>query len=265
MNIFSIGSGYQQTEYYFPTCINPCPLYATFMTVSKFIGIILLTLSLSDCSQMGNSKNLAKLKDLSEKTGIEMIVIDEAEKITKTDASRFVRSLMLSSFIDDPIQSTIRQETPKTKTVELPGVSFLVEHSVIETIVDTLNKKFGYRQYLAFISNDDTRNDKKQTVTIVHSTDKYNILRLQQTSGGSYLFSTDSLIEKLQIFEKKYPFHFIGVGDDWLLIKTDDTPKDWIDLSNEVLKVRPLEDEVSIDEYTETIKNSNGRISMWWD
>ena len=73
---------------------------------------------------MDNSKNLARLKDLSEKTGIEMIVIDEAEKITKTAATRFVRSIMLSSYIDDPIQSTIRQETPKCKTVELPGISF---------------------------------------------------------------------------------------------------------------------------------------------
>jgi hypothetical protein len=138
------------------------------MTVSKLLTIILLAFSLSACSQMDNSKNLARLKDLSEKTGIEMIVIDEAEKITKTDASRFVKSLMLSSYIDDPIQSTIRQETPKAKTVELPGISFLVEHSAIETIVGTLNKKFAYRKCFAFISNDDTRNDKKQTVSIIH-------------------------------------------------------------------------------------------------
>jgi hypothetical protein len=235
------------------------------MTVSKLLTIILLAFSLSACSQMDNSKNLARLKDLSEKTGIEMIVIDEAEKITKTDASRFVKSLMLSSYIDDPIQSTIRQETPKAKTVELPGISFLVEHSAIETIVGTLNKKFAYRKCFAFISNDDTRNDKKQTVSIIHSADKYNILRLQQTSGGSYLFSTDSLIEKLRTFEKKYPFDFIGVGDDWLLIKTIETPKDWTDFAKQVLKVCPSEYEVNIDEYAESIKNSSGRVSMWWD
>jgi hypothetical protein len=235
------------------------------MTVSKLLTIILLAFSLSACSQMDNSKNLARLKDLSEKTGIEMIVIDEAEKITKTDASRFVKSLMLSSYIDDPIQSTIRQETPKAKTVELPGISFLVEHSAIETIVGTLNKKFAYRKCFAFISNDDTRNDKKQTVSIIHSADKYNILRLQQTSGGSYLFSTDSLIEKLRTFEKKYPFDFIGVGGDWLLIKTNETPKDWTDFAKQVLKVCPSEYEVNIDEYAESIKNSSGRVSMWWD
>jgi hypothetical protein len=244
---------------------NAFTLYATFMTISKLLTIFFLTLSISGCSQMDNSKNLARLKDLSEKTGIEMIVIDEAEKITMTEATRFVRSLMLSSYIDDPIHSTIRQESPKGKTVELPGVSFLVEHNIIETIVDSLNKKFAYRQCLAFISNDDTRNDRKQTVSIIHSADKYNALRLQQTSGGSYLFSTDSLIEKLQAFEKKYSFHFIGVGDDWLLIKTNDMPKNWTDFAKEVLKVCPTEDEVNIDEYAEAIKNANGKVSMWWD
>ena len=214
---------------------------------------------------MDSSQNLTRLKGLSEKTGIEMIVIEEAEEITKTEATRFLRSFMLSSYIDDPVQSATRQESPKAKTVELPGISFLVEHDLTEKLVDTLNKMFSYRQCLAFISDDRTRDDKKQTISIIHSSDKYNILRLQQTSGGSYLFSTDSLVEKLQAFEKKYPFHFIGVGNDWLLIKTDNTPKDWTDFAKEVLKVCPPEDEVNIDKYSDEIKDANGRVSMWWD
>lgn len=214
---------------------------------------------------MDKSQNLPRLKELSEKSGIEMIVIDEAEKITKTEATRFLRSLILSSYIDEPIQSTIRQQSPKGKTVELPGISFLVEHDLIEHLVDTLNKRFSYRQCLAFISDDRTRADKKQTISIIHTADKYNSIRLQQTSGGSYLFSTDSLIEKLQTFERKYPFHFIGVGADWLLIKTNDTPKDWTDFAKEVLKVCPTEEKMNIDKFAEEIKNSYGRVSMWWD
>ena len=214
---------------------------------------------------MDNSQNLIRLKELSEKSGIEMIVIDEAEKITNTKATRFLRSLILSSYIDDPIKSPIRQESPKGKTVELPGVSFLVEHDLIEKLVDTLNKKFAYRQCVAFISNDDTRNDKMQTISIIHSVDKYNSLRLQETSGGSYNFSTDSLVEKLQAFESKYPFHFIGVGDDWLLIKTNNIPIDWLDFAKEVLKICPIEDEIEINKYANDLKQSNGKVSMWWD
>jgi Domain of unknown function (DUF4253) len=214
---------------------------------------------------MDNSQNMPRIKELSEKTGIEMIVIDEAEKITNTEATRFLRWLTLSSYTDDPIQSTIRQESKNERTVELPGISFLVENNLIEKLVDTLNKRVAYRQYLAFISNDDTRNDKKQTISIINTADKYNTLRLQQTTGGSYLFSTDSLIAKLQTFENKYPFHFIGVGDDWLLIKTNDTPTNWLDFAKEVLKVCPVQNEIAIAEYANGLKKDNGRVSMWWD
>lgn len=194
-----------------------------------------------------------------------MIVIDEAEKITQTEATRYVRNLMLSSYIDDPIKSTIKQQSPKGKTVELTGISFLVDSILLEKLVDTLTRKFSYRQCLAFISDNQPRDNKKTTISIIQSADKYNTLRLQQTSGGSYLFSTDSLVEKLKNFEKKYPFHFIGAGDDWILIKTNDTPKDWTDFATEVLKVCPSEDKVNIDKFVEEIKSANGRVFMWWD
>jgi hypothetical protein len=104
-----------------------------------------------------------------------------------------------------------------------------------------------------------------QTVSIIHSNDKYNTLRLQQTSGGSYTFSTDSLIQKLHAFESKYPFHFIGVGDDWLLIKINTIPTDWLDFAREVLKVCPAEDQIEINEFANGLKQSNGSVSMWWD
>jgi Domain of unknown function (DUF4253) len=209
--------------------------------------------------------HLERIKTLSEKSGIEMLVIDEAEKITKIEATRFTRRLMLSSYIYDPIQSSIRQETPKNRTVELPGISFLVDNNIIEKFVDTLNKKLSYRQSLAFISNDETRSDKKQTISIIHSADKYNTLRLQETSGGSYRYSTDSIITKLQSFENKYPFSFVGVGDEWLLIKTNNIPTDWLDFAKEVLKVCPVEDKIDVDGYANDLKHDNGKVSMWWD
>ncbi len=236
------------------------------MTHRKIIPFLLLAFLTSSCSQMDNTQtHLEQIKTLSEKSGIEMLVIDGAEKMTKTEATRFTRGLMLSSYSDDPIQSSIRQETPRNRTVELPGVSFLVDNNIIETLVYKLNKKFAYRQYLTFISNDETRSDKKQTISIIHGSDKYNILRFQETSGGSYQFSTDSLISKLQAFEGKYPFHFIGVGNDWLLIQTNDTPTDWLDFAKEVLKICPIEEKIDVNEYTNGLKHENGRVSMWWD
>ena len=213
---------------------------------------------------MDKQQHLDIIKKLSEKSGIEMIVIDEAEKITTTSATRFVRRLMGSSFIDDPIQSDIKQDFPKQKTVELPGVSFLVDHDIIISTTTKLNKIFAYRNCIAFISDDSFREDKKQTVSIIHSADKYNILRLQETSGGSYIFSTDSLITKLTILEQKYPLDFIGVGTDWLLVKIKDNPKDWEDFATEILKVCPNE-ETTAKAFAEALKKDNGQTTLWWD
>jgi hypothetical protein len=233
------------------------------MTLQKTATHILITLLLSACS-MDRHHELDSVQSLSEKSGIEMVVIDEAEKIRGTNATRLVRRFIGSSYVDDPIKSSIRQEFPRSKTVELPGISFEVRQDIIEELVDTLNKRFAYRNCLAFISNDSTREDKKQTISIIHATDKYNILRLQETSGGNYLFSTDSLITKLQHFEQKYPFQFIGVGDDWILIKTLNTLKDWNDFAKEVLKVCPNE-ETSTEDLAKALQKDNGKVSMWWD
>ena len=98
----------------------PRSLYTTFMKVLKLISLLLLTA----CTQMNQSKDLNRLQELSEKTGIEMVVIDEAEKITGTKAEHFKRWLIGSSYASDSIQSSVRQEYPRTKTVLLPGVTF---------------------------------------------------------------------------------------------------------------------------------------------
>jgi hypothetical protein len=213
---------------------------------------------------METQNNISQIQELSEKTGIEMIVIDEAHKITGVPAKHFKRQLIGSRYISDPIQSNIQQQYPRTKTVLLPGISFLINHSLAEQMVSSLNKKFAYRSCIAFISDDQTRVDKKHTISLIRSTDKYNTLRLQETSGGSYHFSTDSLIAKLKDFELKYPFQFIGVGSDWLLLKTIDEPKDWSDYAGAVMKVCPNE-ETNINEMAEALQKDKGRVSMWWD
>jgi|GEM_PF-5423989 len=226
------------------------------MKFKRRITLFLTILIIGSCISPENQQSrIERIRMLSEKSGIEATVIDEAEKIAKTQATRFQRNVI----------QPVKQEMPTTKTVELPGISLLVDHAVIEKLVDSLNDKFSCRQCLSFISNDDTRSDAKQTISMIKSGDKYNTLRFQETRGGSYRFATDSLIIKLQLFEKKYPFHFIGVGDDWLLIKTENKPADWLDFAEEVLKVCPLEEKVDTAEYAKGLMHDEGKISMWWD
>ncbi len=232
------------------------------MKMPKVLFLLLLT-TLTACTQINQPNDENRLQDLSEKTGIEMVVIDEAEKITGTQAEHFRRLLIRSSYAGDPIQSNILQPAPKTKTVLLPGISFPVDPKLAEQVVDNLNRKFAYRSCISFIS-DDRREGQKYVVSLIHSFDKYNALRLQETSGGSYHFSTDTLITKLKVFEQKYPFRFIGVGNDWLSIQTVDTPKDWRDFANEVMKVCPTE-KPNLQETAKEFEKERGKVFMWWD
>jgi hypothetical protein len=232
------------------------------MKIPKLLSLLLLT-TVTACTQMNQPKDLNRIQDLSEKTGIKMIVIDEAEKLTWTQAEHFKRWLIRSSYAGDPIHSSIQQPAPKTKTVLLPGISFPVDRTLAEQVVDSLNQKFAYRSCISFIS-DDRREDRKYVVSLIHSFDKYNALRLQETSGGSYHFSTDTLITKLKAFEQKYPFSFIGVGNDWLTIQTINTPTDWRDFADEVMKVCPTE-EPNPEETTKEFQKERGKVFMWWD
>jgi hypothetical protein len=233
------------------------------MKVAKILLLLFLT-SLSAFSQGKGATNITKLKDLSETTGIEMVVIDEAQKIARTEATHFKRWLRRSSYVGDPIESDIQQPHPGTKTVLLPGISFLIDYDLAEQVVNALNKRFAYRSCIAFISDDETRDDKKHTVSLIYATDKYNALRLQETSGGSYHFTTDSLIAKLQKFEKKYPFEFIAVGDEWLILKSLQQPRNWTDFAKEVVKVCPIE-QTEIDGFTKALQEEKGKVFMWWD
>lgn len=194
-----------------------------------------------------------------------MIVIHEAEKITGIEATRMVRRMMLTSYIEDPIQSNIRQVSPKGMTVELPGVSLLVPRERSTAMIDALNKLFAYREHLAFISNDDTRSDQTQTISIIKADDKYNMLRVQQTIAGNYITSTACLITRLQQFEIKYPFQFVGVGEDWLILRLNNTPVDSMDLTREFIKVCPPEHEIDITKFSKVLLEPDNRLFMWWD
>jgi hypothetical protein len=212
---------------------------------------------------MNEPNDLDRLQQLSEKTGIEMVVIDEAEKIINAHADHLKRRLIRHVYAVDPIKSSIHQQSPKIKTVLLPGISFVVNNEGTEELLSTLNTKFAHRNCLAFISSD-SYSEETIVVSIICTADKYNILRFQQLSGGSYEFSTENIISNLQQFEKKYPFEIIGTALDWCLVKLKELPTDWIDLSREVLKVCPTEENTP-NGFAEALKADKGKLFLWWD
>lgn len=235
----------------------------TTMTCSQLI-VFLLWIFLAACTQMG-SPNLYKAQtELSEKTGIELLVIVNAEQITQTKATRLKTWLSTNAFLDDVPKYKISQPNVKGKTVELPGVSFLIPKEERYKLVDSINQVFNYRGHYAFISDDEYREDKKITLSIVRGGSVYNVLSLQQTNGINFGISTDSLINALKAFSVNYPFTIIGADFDWCELRLEKQPADWLELSKEVLKLCPT-DEVTPEQFADALKAEKGTIFLWWD
>lgn len=202
-------------------------------------------------------------RELSEKTGIELAVIRKAEEITHADATRFKRwfSLLLQDKADG-----LLQRRPRTKTVELPGISLLVNGDSSIIMVDSLNRQLEMNNCIAFVSDDTYRDDKKQMVSIIRSADKYDIVRMQETHGSTEAYLTDSLIARLKYLEQKYAFEFIAVGEDWMLLRPKGVVIDWIDYASETLKAFPPEDHIEdVAAYADALKEEEGKVLLCWD
>ena len=173
-------------------------------------GLLILTqfLVLHACSPSNYAKKYPSQLPLSEKTGIELLVILAAEDITKSSAQRLKTYLAGASFPGD----SINQPQPKGKTVEIPGISFIVLADKKFDLIDLINKRISYRGYQAFVSDKSYDEKGHVTISVVKAENKYNVLRLQQTNGINYGISTDSLIAMLMSFDTKYPFEIVGGG-----------------------------------------------------
>lgn len=232
------------------------------MTALKwfFASCLLLTA----CNKPEN-KLLNKKQELSEKTGIELAVIRKAEQLTHTNAMRFKRWYRNVCIAGDSVQQ-LPQHQVKGKTVELPGISFLVNGDSCERMVDSLNHILAPKECMAFISDDAYREDRKRVVSVIHATDKYDIIRMQETASGTSVIATDSLIARLRQLDQKYAFDLIAAGADWVIVRPRVEIANWEDYALETLKICPLEEEPEdVAAYAYALKEDKGRILMWWD
>ena len=214
--------------------------------------------------------NLADFKyqlEIAEKTGVELLVILGAEKITDAETQRLKTYCSNGIFPDDNVkyyEYNISRPKFTGKTVEIPGVSYLVDHEKRYDVISQINKEFNYRGYYSFVSDKSYREDGKVTVSVVKGDDQYRILQLQQTNGANYSISNDRLISLLKEFEKKYAFDILGADFDWCELRLRQLPSDWIDLAEEVLTLCPS-DEVTSQEFASALESDKGWVFLWWD
>ncbi|BAV05827.1 protein of unknown function [Filimonas lacunae] len=222
--------------------------------LTKATWLAVAWLSLAACNAP-DSRNSDNQKSLAATTGIDVVVISEAEKITHATATLL--------HTKKPLADTIHHNAP----IYLPGISLLVDGEKSAELIDTLNSWLQQQHCMAFISEDHYRGDHKKKITIVRTADKYDIVRMQETCSEVDSCCTDSLIVRLKQLELKYTVDFIAVARDWMIVRPHGNITDWHDYARETLKVCPLSEEEpeDIEALAVSLQEEKGKITLWWE
>lgn len=145
------------------------------------------------------------------------------------------------------------------------GISILVKGDIYELLR-------RHREYLSskgFIIFWNERNFGYSTdsIGILKTSDKYEVLKLKHTNGYNYDIDNDQVIKKLKEWELRYSFKLIGADFDWVEIEFDNEVKDIQRFVGEVYEFCP--DSVnqgaeSVGTLAQEILDSR-KLHLWWD
>ncbi|MBT2682877.1 DUF4253 domain-containing protein [Bacillus sp. ISL-37] len=139
-----------------------------------------------------------------------------------------------------------------------------VKQEEAEPLVLKLREELKSIDYLVFICD-----SEREKISIIPGTDKFDILRIQQTNGNNYDISNERVISKLKEWYRRYPFIIIGADYDWVEANFEVFPegKALKAFAKEIYKFCPdLVEQGSgsinglIEEMEETRK-----LYLWWD
>lgn len=145
-------------------------------------------------------------------------------------------------------------------------VRFEISKEKRPEVLSKLKEEFQNSEYQIFYSK--VSYDKTpEVICILKSIDKYDILRALKSNGINYDIDTDSLIEKLEKWEKEYGIEIQGADGDWVDIKFNKLPADSRKFCEEIYEFCP--DSVdqgvgSLEELENYLKEYRG-VFLWWD
>lgn len=108
---------------------------------------------------------------------------------------------------------------------------------------------------------------RSDVLAVLHTVDKYRILKQVQTDGINWDIDNDSLQSIIRRFDKAYSLDLVGAGLDWCEFTIRQPPTDWLKLANEAYAVCPD----IVDQGTGTVERlaeemKQGRqLYFWWD
>lgn len=131
--------------------------------------------------------------------------------------------------------------------------------------VEKLQKDPLMKGYLVFVSEETI--GRKDPIGVIKANDQFDILRLKKTTGNEVELDTDTIINKLKDWDKKYSLTIIGADFDWVEAKINLMPENIKSFANEVYNFCPD----VVDQGVETVEKLAKEIQetktlyCWWD
>ena len=215
-----------------------------------------LCLFLHGCISTG-SKQPSPDYALADSIHFDHAIIDELRKITPAKFERLVTTI---EEYDRYSNQKAKVEISKPEALE-----FEINDKTLE-LLSGLKKGFKERGYLVFLSEENFGRAPNK-FAVLKSTDQFDILRCRLTRGANYNIGTDSLIKRLKIWYKKYPFEITGAHADWVSADLVRPLADFNALAKELYAFCPdIVDQGtgSVEALAEEMKSTNS-LYLWWD
>ncbi|APU09714.1 hypothetical protein A5M85_05275 [Cellulophaga lytica] len=217
----------------------------------------LLVFSLIGCKQNSTVFSEPELL-LFKNIGFNKEVFIDLKKATTEDFFRFE--------ISEPGYVINKNGTEsKTGIEQLNGISFKIsENRAYQIILENkaILKSKGYQLFLS-----ESGYQSPSTVSVIKSTDKFDILRVQKTDGINFDIDNNDVIEKLKVWDKNYGIEILGADYDWVALTFNNNINDAAAFAAEVYDFCPDSVDQGVGELSELerIIRDEKQLFLWWD
>lgn len=228
------------------------------------ILFLLFLTALASCGQNPSGKlkatdnnATANEQALLDSIGFEPFVLAHVRKFSQAPISRLQRSFSIYYSTEKELKTTTKKHN---------GFSVKTDEQNAREMVLNLKDELKEKGYLIYIS-DVHFGYEPDVVSVLKSTDQFEILRVEETSAVNYDMDNQMVLEKLQEWNKQYPFQIIGADGSRVEAIFTTLPKNMKAFAKEVYEFCPD----VVDQGTGSVKElekemtTSRTLYLWWD
>ncbi|WP_299246802.1 DUF4253 domain-containing protein [uncultured Aquimarina sp.] len=225
--------------------------------MNQQINSILLLLFLVSCRQSTPNFSESELL-LFKSIGFDKEVLSDIKKTINEEFTQL--EVSEPGYIIDK-----NGEQQKTGIEKVNGISFKVMENESNGIILKNKNKLKEKGYLIFLSESGYKTPS--TISIIKSTDKFDILKIQKTDGINFDIENEDVIKKLKDWDKIYGIEILGADYDWVDLTFNKDIKDISLFAKEVYDFCPDAVDQGVGEISELerILKEEKRLFLWWD